>query len=126
MKHLEEELTHAVTPSAVAAVHALTAGRWASDIVGVAAELGLADQIQSAPKTAEEIAAALGLHAPSFVKNSHEPQFAKILDIWMLAHLRGKERTLPEWRNLLSAGGFRLSSTFPTTTFASVIEATRE
>jgi len=68
MKNLEEELTHAVTPSAVAAVHALTAGRWASDIVGVAAELGLADQIQSAPKTAEEIAAALGLHAPSLYR----------------------------------------------------------
>jgi len=345
MRQFEEELTNAVTSSAVAAVHDLTAGRFAADIVGVAADLGLADQIQSAPKTAEEIAAAMDLHAPSLyrllralanfgifaeqadgsfahtpmsetlrsdvpysmrgharlnfrpwtrkawgeleltvrtgtpafehaqeiqmfdylnrhpeetqifadamrghivqtgaalsdtydfssigtladiggsqglvlsmilnkypllrgilfdlpgvvegapeflrkrgveqrvelragdffqsvpsgadayllsqilhdwsdadclrllktiqtaaqpgaklllveaiVENSKEPQFAKILDIWMLAHLRGKERTLPEWRNLLSAGGFRLSRTFPTATFASVIEATR-
>jgi hypothetical protein len=48
------------------------------------------------------------------------------LDIWMLAHLRGKERTRTEWRNLLSAGGFRLSRTIPTASFASVIEAMRE
>jgi hypothetical protein len=346
MKHFEEELTNAITPSAVDAVHDLTAGRFAADIVGVAADLGLADQIQGAPKTAEEIAAAMGLHAPSLfrllralanfgifaeqangsfahtpmsetlrtdvpysmrgharlnfrpwtrkawgelehtlrtgtpafedgqgvqmfdylgrhpeetqifadamrghivgtaaalldtydfssigtladiggsqglvlsmvlnkypllrgilfdlpavvegapeflrsrdvehrvelrggdffqsvprgadayllsqilhdwsdadclrilktiqaaarpgtklllveaiVADLNEPQFAKVLDIWMLAHLRGKERTLPEWRSLLSAGGFRLSRTFSTTTFASVIEATRE
>ena len=50
MRQFEEELTNAVTSSAVAAVHDLTAGRFAADIVGVAADLGLADQIQSAPK----------------------------------------------------------------------------
>jgi hypothetical protein len=346
MKQVTEELISAVTPSAVAAVHDLTAGRWAADIVGVAAELGLADRIQSAPKTVEEIATVMGLHAPSLyrllralasfgifaeqedgsfahtpmsetlrsevpysmrgharlnfrpwtrrawgeleltirtgtpafeqaegiqmfdylnqhpeetqifaeamrghivrtgaalseaydfssigtladiggsqglvlsmvlnkypllrgilfdlptviegaseflkssgveqrvelkggdffksvpsgadayllsqilhdwsdadslrilktiqaaakpgaklllleaiVEDSNKPQFAKILDIWMLAHLRGKERTLAEWRNLLGAGGFRLSRTIPTSTFASVIEAVRE
>jgi hypothetical protein len=57
--------------------------------------------------------------------NSKESQFAKMLDIWMLAHFRGKERTLPEWQDLLTAGGFRLSRILPTTTFASVIEAIR-
>jgi hypothetical protein len=60
------------------------------------------------------------------VSDSNEPQFAKILDIWMLTHLRGKERTLAEWRALLSTGGFRLTRVFPTNTFASVIEAVRE
>ena len=50
MRQFEEELTNAVTSSAVAAVHDLTAGRFAAHIVGVAADLGLADQIQSAPK----------------------------------------------------------------------------
>ena len=68
MRQFEEELTNAVTSSAVAAVHDLTAGRFAADIVGVAADLGLADQIQSAPKTAEEIAAAMDLHAPSLYR----------------------------------------------------------
>ena len=62
----------------------------------------------------------------AIVEDSNEPQFAKILDIWMLAHLRGKERTRAEWRILLDAGGFRLSRTIPTNTFAFVIEAIRE
>jgi hypothetical protein len=62
----------------------------------------------------------------AIVEDSSEPQFAKTLDIWMFAHLRGKERTRTEWQNLLSAGGFRLSRTVPTTSFASVIEAIRE
>jgi hypothetical protein len=62
----------------------------------------------------------------AIVEDSSEPQFAKTLDIWMLAHLRGKERTRTEWQNLLSAAGFRLSRTIPTTSFASVIEAIRE
>jgi O-methyltransferase len=62
----------------------------------------------------------------AIVEDSSEPQFAKTLDIWMLAHLRGKERTRAEWQNLLSAGGFRLSRTIRTTSFASVIEAIRE
>jgi O-methyltransferase domain len=62
----------------------------------------------------------------AIVEDSSEPQFAKTLDIWMLANLRGKERTRAEWQNLLSAGGFRLSRTIRTTSFASVIEAIRQ
>jgi O-methyltransferase domain/Dimerisation domain len=45
------------------AVLQLAAGRWVAQMVGVAAELGLADEIQSGPKTAEEVAQAKGLHA---------------------------------------------------------------
>jgi DNA-binding HxlR family transcriptional regulator len=52
----------------VAAVLRLVTGRWTADIVGVAAELRLADQLQSGPRTAEEIAAAMGLHAPSLYR----------------------------------------------------------
>jgi hypothetical protein len=66
------------------------------------------------------------LLAEAIVEDSNGPQFAKILDIWMLVHLRGKERTRSEWRDLLGAGGFKLSRTIPTTTFASVIEAIRD
>jgi hypothetical protein len=44
------------------AVLQLVTGRWVAQIVGVAAELGLADEIQTGPKTAEEVAQAMGLH----------------------------------------------------------------
>jgi hypothetical protein len=44
------------------AVLQLATGRWVAQIIGVAAELGLADEIQSGPKAAQEIAAAKGLH----------------------------------------------------------------
>jgi hypothetical protein len=50
------------------AVLQLAAGRWISHIVGVAAELGLADQIQSGPKTAEELARAGGLNAGALLR----------------------------------------------------------
>jgi hypothetical protein len=60
---------------------------------------------------AEAKPAAKLLLLETIVEDSNEPQFAKILDIWMLAHVRGKERTRAECRNLLGAGGFRLSRT---------------
>lgn len=40
-------------------------GRWVAQTIGVAAELGLADDVTAGPKTADEIAAAKGLHGPS-------------------------------------------------------------
>jgi hypothetical protein len=43
----------------------LASGRWVSHIVGVAAELGLADDIQQGPKSAAELAASKGLHTAS-------------------------------------------------------------
>jgi O-methyltransferase domain len=45
------------------AVLQLVTGRWVAQIVGVAAELGLADEIQTGPKTAEELAEVKGLQA---------------------------------------------------------------
>jgi hypothetical protein len=46
----------------------LATGRWVAHLVGVAAELGLADLVQSGPKTAEQLADAAGLHAPSLYR----------------------------------------------------------
>jgi hypothetical protein len=46
----------------------LTTGRWVAHMVGVAAELGLADLVQAGPKTAEQLADAAGLHAPSLYR----------------------------------------------------------
>jgi hypothetical protein len=56
-------------------------------------------------------------------RNEHE--FAKILDIQMLVHLRGKERTQAEWKELLHAAGFQLAGVVPTSPFAHVMEAVR-
>ena len=56
-------------------------------------------------------------------RNEHD--FAKILDIQMLVHLRGKERTQAEWKELLHAAGFQLTRVVPTSPFAHVMEAVR-
>jgi hypothetical protein len=56
-------------------------------------------------------------------RNEHE--FGKILDIQMLVHLRGKERTQAEWKGLLHAARFQLTRIVPTPSFAHVIEAVR-
>jgi hypothetical protein len=42
--------------------------RWVADMIGVAAELELADFINAGAKTAEEIAKAKGLHASSLYR----------------------------------------------------------
>lgn len=56
-------------------------------------------------------------------RNEHD--FAKILDIQMLVHFRGKERTQTEWEELLQAAGFELTRVVPTSPFAHVMEAVR-
>jgi hypothetical protein len=52
-------------------------------------------------------------------------EFAKILDIYMLVFLRGKERTPTEWKELLHAAGFQLTRVVSTPSFAHVVEAVR-
>src|SRR4029077_8182526 len=56
-------------------------------------------------------------------RNEHD--FAKILDIQMLVHLRGKERNQAEWKELLHAAGFQLTRVVPTSPFAHAMEAVR-
>ena len=56
-------------------------------------------------------------------RNEHD--FAKILDIQMLVHFRGKERTQAEWKELLHAAGFELTRVVPTSPFVHVMEAVR-
>ena len=41
---------------------------WVSDIVHVAAKLGLADHLAEGPKTADELAGPTGTHAPSLYR----------------------------------------------------------
>src|SRR5258708_2495502 len=49
-------------------VQDLMTARWVADMIGVAAELELADFINAGTKTAEEIAKAKGLHANSLYR----------------------------------------------------------
>ena len=55
----------------------------------------------------------------------NEEEFGKILDIQMLVHLRGEERTQADWKGLLRAAGFQLTRIVPTPSFVHVIEAVR-
>jgi DNA-binding transcriptional ArsR family regulator len=48
-----------------AALLELMIGRWVSDAIGVAARLGLADEVASGPRPAEEIAAAIDVDPPT-------------------------------------------------------------
>jgi hypothetical protein len=54
---------------------------------------------------------------------SSEPHPAKLLDLVMLTVPGGRERTEPEWRDLLAKAGFRISRIVPTKVGKSVIEA---
>lgn len=53
----------------------------------------------------------------------NDPGFAKLLDLTMLVIPGGKERTEPEYRELLAASGFRLTRVVPTSADVDVIEA---
>jgi len=63
MKLKEDEAPGTVEKRATQEVQDLMTARWVADMIGVAAELELADFINAGAKTAEEIAKAKGLHA---------------------------------------------------------------
>jgi hypothetical protein len=50
------------------------------------------------------------------------PSFGKLLDLEMLIMATGRERTLPEYRDLFTAAGFRLNRIVPTRSHNSVLE----
>ena len=47
----------------------------------------------------------------------------KFLDIAMMVLTGGKERTIPEYRDLLAGADFRLNQVYPTSAEVNVIEA---
>jgi hypothetical protein len=51
------------------------------------------------------------------------PHPGKMLDIVMLAIAGGRERTEPEYRQLLEKAGFELTRVVPTTSAVSIVEA---
>lgn len=58
------------------------------------------------------------------VPSGSEPHFSKFIDLNMLVMTGGRERTEGEYRALLEASGFRLTSVIPTQSPMSIIEAT--
>jgi hypothetical protein len=68
MKLKQEEPPRVIEKLAALEVQDLMTARWVADMIGVAAELELADFINAGAKTAEEIAKAKGLHAPSLYR----------------------------------------------------------
>jgi hypothetical protein len=54
---------------------------------------------------------------------SDAPHAGKLVDLEMLANIGGRERTPPEYRELLAEAGFRMTRVVPTASPASVVEA---
>ena len=63
------------------------------------------------------------LLAETVMVSGNDPEFGKWLDLAMLVFTGGCERTEGEYRDLLAAGGFRLTRIVPTQSPLSVIEA---
>jgi hypothetical protein len=63
------------------------------------------------------------LLAETVMVSGNDPEFGKWLDLAMLVYAGGCERTEGEYRDLLAAGGFRLTRIVPTQSPLSVIEA---
>jgi len=59
------------------------------------------------------------------VPRGSEPHFSKFIDLNMLVITGGRERTEDEYRMLLEASGFKLTSTIPTESPMSVLEGER-
>lgn len=53
------------------------------------------------------------------------PSFGKMTDILMMVAAGGKERTLGQWENLLTASAFRIHKIHPTISHQSIIEAVK-
>ncbi|MFE1171532.1 methyltransferase [Streptomyces sp. NPDC058773] len=62
----------------------------------------------------------------SVLPPGNAPHFGKTMDVAMMAVLDGQERTAEEFAALLSAAGFRLTRTLPTSAFPSIVEAVAE
>ena len=59
----------------------------------------------------------------SVIPPGNDPSFAKWLDLTMLVIPEGKERSEPEFRDLLASAGLKLVRIVPTASEISVIEA---
>src|SRR6201987_1291334 len=68
MKLKQDEPPGAIAKQATQEVQDLISARWVADMIGVAAELQLADFINTGAKTAEEIAKTKGLHVTSLYR----------------------------------------------------------
>ena len=61
----------------------------------------------------------------SVLDEGNLPSFGKMTDILMMVAAGGKERTLGQWENLLSASAFNIRKIHPTISHQSIIEAVK-
>ena len=59
------------------------------------------------------------------VPDSDEPHLSKFFDLHMMLNVGGKERTMPEWKELLSQAGLKVLTLHRSFGPLSVIEANR-
>jgi hypothetical protein len=57
------------------------------------------------------------------MRNTNEPDYAKLMDVYMMIITGGKERTLLDFQNLLQRAGFTIESVTSTETEFSIIQA---
>lgn len=133
---------HADRPPPETAGLGLITGYWVSQLVFVAARLGIADELARGPRTPEAIAERVGAQAPilrhcreamapggrvlvaeNVIPPGNRPNWGKLLDINMLVVTGGKERTREEFRDLLARAGLRLRRVVPTASPLSLLEA---
>ncbi len=83
------------------------------------------DQAVAILKNIRKVIATNGklLLGEAVIESGPAPHPGKLIDIEMIAFVGGKERTEPEFRDLLSRGGFKLNRVIPTKSPLSLIEA---
>lgn len=81
-----------------------------------------ASKILAAIRRAAGPSSKLALYE-TVVPGPNEKHFAKFLDLEMMVHGGGRERTRNEYAALLAAAGFRLSRVIPTAGPSSIVEA---
>lgn len=82
--------------------------------------LGILQNIRKAMKPGAQI-----MLLETILKEGPEPDFAKWMDINMLVIPGGQERTVEEYRTLLSKAGFRLDQVIPTESIATIMLASQ-
>ncbi len=103
------------TATARAALMRLLTAKWLPPVIGVLAELGIADELAAGPRTAKELAGSTGAHPGALHR--------LLDDIEMLVIAGGVDRDEREYGELLAAGGFAVRRVTPCGDRFSLIEA---
>jgi len=92
--------------------------------LGLALALGDMTGVRAMFGSRREVMPAHGrvLVIDAVIPPGNDPHPAKLVDLIMLTALTGRERTEPEFRELLAAAGFRLTRVIATPSALSIVE----